>query len=142
MQALQIDHYGSPSDLIARDVPRPILQPGEVLIEIEASAINPSDIVSVEGRFPNAPLPRIVGRDFAGRIVEGSADLTGAEVWGAGGDLGISRDGTHAEYIAIPQAAVSLRPKRLSAEESAAVGIPFQTAWSALAELGQIKAGE
>jgi len=60
---------------------------------------------------------------------------------GHGGDLGISRDGTHAEYIVIPKQAVARRPKNLSVQE-AAVGVPFITAYSALVRLGQLKRGE
>jgi NADPH:quinone reductase-like Zn-dependent oxidoreductase len=66
MQALQIDHHGPVSALTVRDVPRPVCSPQEVLIEIAAAAINPSDVASAEGRFDHAPLPRILGHDFAG----------------------------------------------------------------------------
>lgn len=142
MQALQIQQHGPVSELKAIDVPRPIIGPDEVLIEIEASALNPSDAVSAEGRFPHSPLPRILGRDFAGRVFDGPTELIGVEIWGAGGDLGISRDGTHAEYIAIPKSAVSRRPNTLSAEEAAAVGVPYQTAWSALFDQGRLQANE
>ncbi|HLV80197.1 MAG TPA: zinc-binding alcohol dehydrogenase family protein, partial [Chthonomonadaceae bacterium] len=142
MRALQIDHHGSPADLQAREAPRPAPGPEDVLVAIEAAAINPSDVASVEGRFPQSSLPRIVGRDFAGRVVEGPKALVGAEVWGSGGDLGITRDGTHAEFLAVPQSAVTPRPKALSAEEAAASGVPYVTAWSALIELGRLQAGE
>ncbi len=113
MQALKIDHHGPASELKVSEVPVPALGPSDVLVEIEAAAINPSDVLSAEGRFPNAPLPRILGRDFAGRVCEGPADLVGKLVWGSGGDLGIARDGTHAEYVAIPRDAVALRPSTL-----------------------------
>src|SRR5204862_2366210 len=85
MQALQIDRHGPVSALTVRDVPRPALRPQEVLIEIHAAALNPSDVASAEGRFDHARLPRILGRDFAGRVCEGPADLLGQEVWGSGG---------------------------------------------------------
>ena len=110
MQASQIDHHGPVSALTVRDVPRPACRPHEVLIAIEAAAINPSDVASAEGRFDHARLPRILGRDFAGRVCEGPADLLGQEVWGSGGDLGIGRDGTHAEYIALPREGVAPMP--------------------------------
>ncbi len=142
MQALKIDHHGPASELKVSEVPVPALGPSDVLVEIEAAAINPSDVLSAEGRFPNAPLPRILGRDFAGRVCEGPADLVGKLVWGSGGDLGIARDGTHAEYVAIPRDAVALRPSTLSPEEAAATGVPFQTAWSALIDRGGLREGE
>ena len=72
------------------------------------------------------------GRDFAGRIVDGKKDLIGS-VWGwGGGELGLTRDGTHAEYLILPASVVVLRPPHLSAEEAAVVGVPFVTVWSAL----------
>jgi NADPH:quinone reductase-like Zn-dependent oxidoreductase len=77
-----------------------------------------------------------------GRVCEGPADLLGQDVWGSGGDLGIGRDGTHAEYLALPRDGVALRPRALSAEEAAAVGVPFLTAWAALIDRGGLQAGE
>jgi NADPH:quinone reductase len=142
MQALQIDHHGPVSALTVRDVPHPACSPHEVLIAIEAAAVNPSDVASAKGRFDQAPLPRILGHDFAGRVCEGPADLIDREVWGSGGELGIWRDGSHAEYLVIPRDAVALRPRALSVEEAAAVGVPFLTAWAALIERGGLQAGE
>lgn len=130
------------ADLKISDVPLPASGAGDVLVRVAASGINPSDIASFEGRFPNGMLPRIVGRDFSGTVVKGPADLVGVEVWGSGGDLGITRDGTHAEYIALPKEAVISRPKNLSFEEAAAVGVPFIAAFSALVRFGQVKADE
>ena len=62
----------------------PSVGPGDVLVKVDAAGINPSDLASIQGKFPGSVLPRIVGRDFAGTTVNGSADLTGAEVWGTG----------------------------------------------------------
>jgi NADPH:quinone reductase len=142
MQALQITRHGPHSELRPTSVVVPPLKPGEVRVAVQAAAVNPSDIVSAEGRFPGAPLPRILGRDFAGRVVEGSPELAGVEVWGTGGDLGISRDGTHAEFLTLPAEAVARRPDNLSAEEGAAAGVPFTTAWLALVAQGHLQAGE
>ncbi|HYH97672.1 zinc-binding alcohol dehydrogenase family protein [Hyalangium sp.] len=141
MKALQISHHGPISELKVSDIPPPEAGPDEVKIRIEAAGINPSDVFGALGRFPNSLLPRIIGRDFAGSIVEGPSELVGTAVWGSGGDLGISRNGTHAEYLVIPRAAVSRRPKNLSSEQAGAVGVPFITAWSALAH-AQLKEGE
>jgi NADPH2:quinone reductase len=142
MQALHITRHGPPAELEARTIDVPPLQPGDVRVAIQAAGVNPSDVLSAEGRFPGAPLPRIIGRDFAGRVVEGPPDLQGREVWGTGGDLGISRDGTHAELIALPREAVALRPRNLSAEEAGAAGVPFVTAWLILVEQGHLQPGE
>jgi NADPH:quinone reductase-like Zn-dependent oxidoreductase len=142
MQALQITRHGPPAELRARDLPAPPLGPGEVRVEVRAAGVNPSDVGSAEGRFPGARLPRVLGRDFAGVVTEGPEDLLGAPVWGTGGDLGVGRDGTHAEQIVLPANAVARRPPNLPVERAAAVGVPFVTAWSALVDLGALGAGE
>jgi len=143
VKAIYIQQHGAVADLKVSEVAKPSVSgDAEVLVKVEASGINPSDIVSVEGKFLGSVLPRIVGRDFAGTVVEGPAALIGTEVWGTGGDLGISRDGTHAEYVVIPAQAVARRPKNLSVDEAAAVGVPFVTAFSAMFRLGELKASE
>jgi NADPH:quinone reductase len=142
MKAVYIRAHGEIDDAAAVDVPVPVPKDGEVLVKIEAAGINPSDIASIQGKFLGSVLPRVVGRDFAGRVVSGPPGLLGAEVWGGGGDLGISRDGTHAEYVALPASAVARRPANLSADEAATVGIPYVTAFQALLRLGNLQAGE
>jgi NADPH:quinone reductase-like Zn-dependent oxidoreductase len=140
MRALRFAKYGPPSVLTleARDVPAP--GPGEVLIAVRASAINPSDIRNVEGVF-HTPLPRTPGRDYAGIVVGGDAPA-GLEVWGSGPRFGIACDGAHADYAVIAADWVSEKPAGLSMEQAASVGVPFITAWSALVTEGRIQAGE
>jgi NADPH2:quinone reductase len=132
-----------PETLEVTEVPDPQPGPGEVLVQVEAAAINPSDLLNIRGGFGHTKLPRIVGRDFAGRVVEGPAHLRGREVWGAGGnDLGYTRDGTHAQLVALPENAVALRPARLLPEYAAGAGIPFVTAWVSLVERARMVRGD
>lgn len=142
MQALYIEQHGPFENLRATEIPTPSVGPGEVLVEVQAAGVNPSDIVSAEGRFPQAVLPRVLGRDFAGKVVQGPSDLLGAQVWGSGGDLGITRNGTHAEFVALPRDAVALRPKNISVEEAAVAGVPFVTAWISSVEYGRLQKDE
>ncbi len=51
-------------------------------------------------------LPRIPGRDFAGTVVKGPAELIGRQVWGTGGDIGFTKDSSHAQFILLPLAAL------------------------------------
>jgi NADPH:quinone reductase len=140
MIALSFDRYGPPSvlSLIERDVPVP--KQGEVLIEVKAASINPSDIRIVEGLF-ESPLPRIPGRDYAGTVVAGDVQV-GLEVWGSGPRFGIDHDGAYAQYVAIPVDWISAKPSHLSMQQAASVGVPFITAWSALVTEGNIQEGE
>jgi len=142
VQALRIDLHGPITTLAARDVPAPARGRDDVLVEVQAAAINPSDIVSAEGRFATTMLPRTLGRDFAGRVTDGPPELVGRNVYGSGGDLGISRDGAHAEYIVLPRDAVAIRPTNLTVEQAAAIGVPFVTAWTAVIGAGRLVQGQ
>lgn len=78
MRALQIEHFGIPSEVLKLiEVDNTPPGPGEVRVRVEAAGVNPSDVGNVNGKFPVTKLPRIVGRDFAGTVVEGRADLIG-----------------------------------------------------------------
>src|SRR5690242_20219338 len=79
--------------------------PGEVLVELRAAGVNRSDVAATLGRMPQAVWPRTPGRDWAGVVIEGPAELIGREVFGAGGDLGITCDGTHASHLVLPREA-------------------------------------
>ena len=115
-------------DLQYLEQPMPKPQDGEVIVEVRAAAVNPSDVKATLGIMPHAVFPRTPGRDFAGVIVAGESALIGQSVWGSAGDLGITRDGSHARYLKIPTAAVRTSPKGLSFDEAGSVGVPFVTA--------------
>ena len=132
----------SPGTLNSSEVETPAPGPGEALVQTEAAAINPSDLLNIRGGFAHTVLPRVIGRDFAGRVTVGPPHLRGREVWGAGGDLGYTHDGTHAEFVAVPEDGVALRPSNLSAPEAASAGIPFITAWCGLVDRARIKRGD
>lgn len=133
--ALCINSHGPYREAKLSELARPTVTSDQVLVEVAAAGVNPSDLGSIAGAFAGAPLPRIVGRDFSGRVVEGAPDLVGRDVYGSGGDLGITRDGTFAEYLVLRRDEVALRPAALDAEHAAAVGVPFVTAALALTTL-------
>src|SRR5881397_2644105 len=108
----------------------------ELLIEVKAAAVNPSDVKAATGLMPYAVLPRTPGRDYAGVVVDGPADWIGREVFGSSGDLGIRRDGTHATHLAVEREAVVEKPKTISWEEAAGIGVPFVTAMEGLRRAG------
>ena len=109
---------------------------GEVLIEIRAAAVNPSDVKAATGLMPYAVFPRTPGRDYAGIVVDGPAGSVGREVFGSSGDLGIRRDGTHATHLAVEADAVVEKPKNLSWDEAAGIGVPFVTAMEGFRRAG------
>jgi NADPH:quinone reductase-like Zn-dependent oxidoreductase len=109
------EKYGPPSVLSIQELPVTHLRPGEELIELHVSAINPSDVKNVAGAF-NASLPRIPGRDYAG-VVAGDG-WKGGEVWGSGAGFGVRQDGTHAHYVVVSSDGLSEKPADLSMEEA------------------------
>jgi NADPH2:quinone reductase len=142
MLALRFDHFGPPAEMQLADLPQPTVKPDEVLVQIHAASINPSDVKNVAGNMEHTTLPRTPGRDFAGVIVEGPKNSIGAEVWGTGGDVGFTRDGSHAEFIVLPKQAVRPKPKALSMEEAGSAGVTYVTAWLSIIDAAQLSAGE
>lgn len=141
MQALQLSATGSLAALQVRQLPKPVAQAGEVLIEVRATGVNPSDIKNVQGLFPYTTTPRIPGRDFAGVVLEGPEQLLGKAVWGGTGKgFGFYQDGCHAQYVVVPANAVALLPESLTFAQAATCGVPFITAWDAL-ERSQVTTG-
>jgi NADPH:quinone reductase-like Zn-dependent oxidoreductase len=114
----------------------------EVLIQIKAAAVNPSDVKAATGLMPYAVFPRTSGRDFAGVIIDGPPGSAGREVFGSSGDLGIRRDGTHATHLAVELEATVEKPKSISWEEAAGIGVPFVTAMEGFRRAGIPKGGE
>src|SRR5882672_1341189 len=114
----------------------------EVLIEIAAAAVNPSDVKAATGLMAYAVFPRTPGRDYAGVVIDGPSGWIGRGVFGSSGDLGIRRDGTHATHLAVEADAVVEKPKSLSWDEAAGIGVPFVTAMEGLRRAGIPKAGE
>ena len=114
----------------------------ELLVEVKAAAVNPSDVKAATGLMPYAVFPRTPGRDYAGIVIDGPTGWIGREVFGSSGDLGIRRDGTHATHLAVEVDAVVEKPKSISWEEAAGIGVPFVTAMEGLRRAGIPKAGE
>ncbi|MGD0667692.1 MAG: zinc-binding alcohol dehydrogenase family protein [Bryobacteraceae bacterium] len=142
MQAARVVEFGEPETLRVVEIEEPRPAADEVLIAVRAAGVNPSDVANLAGRFSQTTLPRTPGRDYAGVVAKGPSELLGKEVWGTGGDLGFTRDGSHAQYVVVPRSAVREKPTMLSMEQAAAVGAPFVTAWLAMVRTAQVTAGE
>lgn len=136
MQALQFTATGSLDHLRLVELPTPVPAAGELLVRVEAAGLNPSDMKNVLGRFPYTTLPRVPGRDFAGVVEQGPAEWVGRAVWGTGKGPGFFRDGSHAEYLALPVGGVAPKPQALSFVQAASLGVPYTTAWDAVERCG------
>jgi NADPH:quinone reductase-like Zn-dependent oxidoreductase len=142
MKAIQFTRFGPPDVLELIDVPTPKATEGSALVQISAAAINPSDVKNVAGQMEGTVLPRIPGRNFAGVVVDGPDAWVGAEVFGTGGDIGFTRDGSHAEAILLPAEALVRKPTNLSFDQAASIGVNFVIAWLGAIEYGGLQSGE
>src|SRR5260370_719630 len=145
MQAAVLDGQGAAFRIAP--VPRPALQPGQVLVRIAASAINPLDLKIRAGQAAHArqPLPAILGIDLAG-IVEAVGDgvtnfRPGNEVYGMTGGVG-GLQGSLAQYAAVDAAVRGPKPANLVMRETAALPLIFITAWEGLVDRAAVHSGQ
>jgi NADPH:quinone reductase-like Zn-dependent oxidoreductase len=120
----------------------PALNRGEALVRVVSAGVNPSDVKAALGIMPKAIFPRIPGRDFSGVVVDGPSEWFGKEVWGSGGDVGITRNGSHAGWLVLPEQALHEKPQNLSFEEAGSVGVPFVTALEGFRRSGLPQSGQ
>ncbi|WP_233859874.1 NADP-dependent oxidoreductase [Paraburkholderia sp. HD33-4] len=146
MKAFVVDRYGRKNDVRAGNMPVPELREHDVLVQIYAAGVNPLDSKIRDGEFKLIlpyRLPLILGNDLAGVVVRVGSRVQGFRP----GDEVYARPpkdriGTFAEFIAIKEEAVALKPKTLSMEEAASIPLVALTAWQALVEKGQLKKGQ
>jgi NADPH:quinone reductase-like Zn-dependent oxidoreductase len=151
MKAIIYEKYGLPDVLQLKDIEKPTPKDNEVLVKIQAASINAADwhlltadiflVRLMTGLFK--PKYNILGADIAGRVEAVGANVTqfrpGDEVFG---DIFGSGAGGLAEYAAVPEHALALKPSNLSFEQAAAVPLAAVTALQGLRDLGQIRAGQ
>jgi zinc-binding alcohol dehydrogenase/oxidoreductase len=149
------------NQLALATAPDPSPAPGEALVALRAAALNHRDVWIKLGQYAGLKFPCIPGSDGAGVVTAVGAEADpawlGREVvinpgFGWGGDhraqgsgfsiLGLPRDGTLAEQIAVPVAQLSPRPAHLSWEEAAALPLAGLTAYRALFGRAQLLVGE
>jgi NADPH2:quinone reductase len=128
--SLRLNAKAANAASIAPAIEKQLLNPGpqDVIVEIKAAGVNPSDVKAATGLMPYAVFPRTPGRDFAGIVVDGPSEWLGREVFGSSGDLGIRRDGTHATHLVVEASALVEKPGNISMDEAAGIGVPFVTA--------------
>lgn len=146
MQAFVVDKYKKKGALRLADLPEPELQDNDVLVRIQAAAVNQLDSKVRDGEFklilPYRP-PFVLGHDLAGTVVKVGSRVkrfkAGEEVYARPRD---HRVGTFAEFIAIDEADAALKPSNLSMTEAASIPLVGLTAWQALVEVGKVKPGQ
>lgn len=140
MKAVRIHAFGGPEELRYEDVPRPVAKAGEVLVKIYASAVNPADWKFRNGFFgKDAPLPLTLGFDFSG-VVESIGD--GVTKWKKGDEVYAYALGAYAEFIAVKESQLAVKPKKIDHIHAAATASASLTAWKVLFQAGALQAGQ
>lgn len=145
MKVVHLKAYGGTEQFMIEDIPAPKPQPGQVLIKIEASAINPFDLILRQGfmkEYIPLPLPAVLGGDGAGTIAEIGEGVVGLAVGDrVVADFPTNGKGAHAEYGVVPASAVAKLPANLSFEQGAALVKAGLTGRQTVDALG-VKAGD
>ena len=145
MQAAILD--GPKLPFRVASVERPTPKPGEVLVRIKASGVNPLDTKIRAGAAAHArhPLPAILGIDLAGTVEAVGPDVAafkvGDEVYGMTGGVG-GAQGSLAQFAAVDAALLAPKPAKLSMREAAALPLIFITAWEGLVDRANVQAGQ
>ena len=167
MKAVYISEQTGLESLVFGDRPEPEAGPGEVVLRVRASALNRADLTFLSGRNPALGLPRILGMDVSGEVVQVSPTVSWVNV----GDrvlldnrikcgtcescvrgfdeycvnqtrLGVDADGGHAEYCKAPAVNVHSIPDWMGFEEAASLPIAAHTAWHCVVVRGRLQAWE
>lgn len=145
MRSWRFHEFGDIENLKMEEVPMPEPGPGEALVRNRYAALNPADKFLVMGQYPRPGKPPFsVGRDACGLIeipADGGRFKKGDEVIVLRSDIGITRDGTLAEYTAVPEESLAPLPEGWKPEEGAAGPLVCLTAWQALVDEGRIEPG-
>ncbi|MBA9042431.1 alcohol dehydrogenase [Bacillus aryabhattai] len=145
MRAMVIDRYGK-VPMRLEEMPTPEIGEYEVLAEIHAASINPIDFKIRDGKVKllvKYKMPLTLGNDFSGVVAKVGAKVTrfkvGDEIYARPRK---SKIGTFAEYIAIHEDDIALKPKNLSFEEAASIPLVGLTSYQALTDILQLQKGQ
>src|SRR6266700_3734048 len=144
MKAVVAHEYGGPEVLKFENVPRPEPKENEALVRVVASGVNPADPLTLSGKYARefgTHLPLIPGYDIAGIVEKTGAKVTklkaGDAIYGYP-----TFGGGWADYVTVAEGEVAAKPASLSFADAAAVPMGALTAWQALVDVAQLRAGQ
>ncbi|GHO87377.1 NADP-dependent oxidoreductase [Dictyobacter formicarum] len=143
MQAIQVQRYGGPEQLVLESIPCPRPQAGEVLVRVHTVGVLPIEWKMRQGLFKSvrpATFPYIPGSALAGVIAEVGPGVTAFNVGQA--VFGRTNNGAYAEYTTGAVETLALKPEQLSFEEAATISGGATVAWSALFENANLQPGQ
>lgn len=141
MRAARFRDWGAAP--VVEEVPEPVRGDGEVLVQVQASAVGHLDVTIAGGEFRMKPsLPYIGGVEGAGIVLEAPDIASGTQVMLRGGGLGMLRDGTWTERVSVPRKAVTVLSSPLAPEVAATFFVPATTAYVAVHDVAKVQPGE
>jgi NADPH:quinone reductase len=143
MKAWILDKLAGISHLRLTDLPDPVPQENEVVLQIQYAALNPADRYLAESLYPaKPPLPHILGRDGIGTVVQVGPKVTGLRVGDRRvilrGEAGINRPGSFAQRVSVPVAHLVEPPAGWSDQQAAGATLVYLTAYQALTMWGPL----
>lgn len=146
MKAVRIHNYGGREALAYEDIPLPEVGPGEVLVRVAASSVNPFDWAARSGYVADYypyTFPLTLGLDVSGVIESVGSSANGFRP----GDVVYGRanpavNGAYAEYISLPSSQIAHKPKSLDLQQAASVPHVATSAWRALVDAANLSAGQ
>ncbi len=138
MQALVLNRTDAPLDY--QTVEKPVADTGEVVVKLQAAALNHRDLWITKGQYAGIKFPTILGSDGAGTLDGKEVIISPSMEWGDNprfqqkeyNILGLPLDGTFAEYVKVPESQIYPKPAHLSVTEAAALPLAGLTAYRAL----------
>jgi NADPH:quinone reductase-like Zn-dependent oxidoreductase len=146
MKAYRLHDFAGDSGLRLDEVPKPKAKPGEVVVEVKASGVNPVDWKIAAGYLQgmlNHTLPITLGCEVSGLVADVGSDVSG---WALGeqvfGYLSLVRCGGFAEYAVALSSELAKKPRTVSHVEAAAIPVAALTSWQAMVEHAGLSQGQ
>lgn len=154
MKAMLLPQFGGVDQFRLEDIERPSPGPGEILVRIAGTSVNPVDAKGRAGElpqlFPAERLPLLLGFDASGRVEEVGTGVTdwkiGDAVYGFPGadpgTLAVFSRGTFAEYVCLRTDEVAAAPQSIPLADAGAIPLAAMTAWHGLMTQGEMQRGQ
>ncbi|MFZ0159156.1 MAG: NAD(P)H-quinone oxidoreductase [Kineosporiaceae bacterium] len=141
MKAIVIDSPGGPDQLVLREVPDPVAEAGQVVLEVAASAVNRADLMQRMGHYPPPPgAPAWPGLECSGTVIEVGPEV---ETWSVGDQVcALLTGGGYAERVAVPAGQLLPIPPGIDLADAAALPEVTCTVWSNVFMLARLRPSE
>ncbi len=146
MKAMMLPQFGGSDQFRLQHIERPSPKPGEVLVRIAGTSVNPVDVAARAGKlqqmFPPERLPMLLGFDASGRVEELGQGVTDWKIGDAVYGFPQLDPGTFAEYVCLDADKVAAPPQSVALTDAGAIPLAAMTAWHGLMTQGEMQRGQ